>query len=70
MSGYSLYVAWERMIKEKGVSEKLGIGHTSLYMFRTQMKKGRYPSENAMRMHLRKAGWRMVQTENWDKDAA
>lgn len=69
MSGYGLFVAYERLIKQDEVWDKLKLTKKKVFSIRSHIYHGRYPSESVMRKQLRSAGWEMVQTEKWDHHA-
>ena len=61
----SLEKAFKLMLSERGIYKKIGIPQSTIGWYRNRFKSGGKVSETKMREMLEKAGWKVVQQEQW-----
>jgi len=57
--------AWKTMIREDDVHKKLGITLNYLWVLRSDLNNNKYPGNNAMEDHLKRAGWKVIVEKRW-----
>jgi transposase-like protein len=65
-SPVTLVQAFITMANEKNIADKLGVTDELLYQWRSRAKRGKL-AEDKMRELLARAGWEIVQVEQWMK---
>ncbi|HQX31888.1 MAG TPA: hypothetical protein PLE71_17920 [Flavobacteriales bacterium] len=58
--------AYKAMMKAAKGGADCGLSQESFLVARYQLRNGRIPKDTTMRKRLKKAGWKLVQDEQWE----
>lgn len=57
--------AFKEVLKERGVSKKLGVDRSTVANWKRYLEKGENISSEKMEQVLKKAGWRVMSQQSW-----